>query len=272
MRIFFFFSLLSFVLPLYADSDISGCQTVVAETAEYTHCKSKVGNYPNPVHLYIPKHLNQSGPINLNVHFHGFNLDGYSHFDKKYGDYGAYISASNLNSVLAIPESKGKCETYYDFFSEKSNQVSFINNLKKLFSPVSVKTISFSGHSGAYKVLNMIFGNSKLEEGIGLPIIGVGLFDATYGSTLNIENTALAKIKRGKPFLFFDAYVSGAKATTESLSSELRSKFGKMESSRFQFVTMPTKKYPNYGTLDLHFGLLSEHGLREFFNSLAGTL
>jgi hypothetical protein len=110
-------------LKLHADDSFGGCLKLINENEDYTHCLSKVPTYPEPVHIYIPKKLDRTKPINLNIHFHGHNLAGYNHFDKKYGDYGDFLSKGNSNSVLVIPESKGNCATYDNFF--KSNEDSF---------------------------------------------------------------------------------------------------------------------------------------------------
>ena len=84
---------------------------------------------------------------------------------------------------------------------------------KNIFDSIKISTLSFSDHSGAFRVLNTIWRNPKLEEFASVPIKGVALFDATYGSTLNIENFALKKLNEGKTFLFFDSFISGPKAT-----------------------------------------------------------
>ncbi len=295
-------------IKLHADDGLGGCLKVISENEDYTHCLSKVSTYPEPVHVYIPKKLDRKKPINLNIHFHGHNLAGYDHFDKKHGDYGDFLSKGNSNSVLVIPESKGNCATYDKFFKASEDSFEFIKSSKNLFAPLEVKSLTLSGHSGAYRVLNTLLGHPKLEENIKIPVKGVALFDATYGQTINIEDFALKKLREGSPFLFFDSYVSGKKATAEALSLSLKQKIEKMSlipdnniiqanqdclkniaisnidsklnslsfpalkyliDSRFKFAPLPSNAFPENSTvLDLHFGILKAHGLTEFFEDL----
>ena len=295
---------------IHADESLGGCQKVVEENKDYTHCLSKVSNYPEPVHIFIPKKLDKTKPISMNIHFHGHNLAGYDHFDKKYADYGDFLSKSKINSILVIPESKGNCSTYDKFFQSADNSYDFINASKKLFTPLAITSLSLSGHSGAYRVLNTIMGHRNLEENIKIPVSGVGLFDATYGSTNSIEEFAIKKLKTGKAFLFFDSYVSGKKATAETLSLALKqkidklslvpdnniieanqdcifkinknhmdSKIGELSSpafkylidSRFKFVPLASSSFSDSTPVfDLHFGILKSHGLTEYLEDLKG--
>lgn len=304
-RQFLLFSVLIFSNFSFAANELAGCQKIVEETSDYTHCLSKVAGYPRPVHLYIPKNLDRSRPVNMNIHFHGFNLEGHDHFDKSYGDYGKYLAMSKHNTVLIIPESTGKCETYDSFFSSSKNTFSFLENSKKLFSPVVVSSLSFSGHSGAFKVLDTIFSYPKLEEVSKMPVTGVALFDATYGPTVNIESFAVKKLKEGKSFLFYDSYLAGRGGSTEMKSKEIKLKIGKISTApeknliaanreclnkieesildkkigdlslvslkylidaRFKFFAVPNNK--NKSMLNEHFGILKNHGLSEYLSFL----
>lgn len=307
VKLLLFFSMF-LSIQILADNNLGGCQIVVEENDNYTHCLNTLAQYPEPVHIFIPKKLDKSKPIGMNIHFHGHNLQGYSHFDKKYADYGEFLSKAKTNSILVIPESRGNCETYDKFFKSPKDSFDFINNSKTLFTPLKMNSLTFSGHSGAYRVLNSIFGHHGLEENINIPVNGVALIDATYGSVSNIEEFAIKKLKKGKSFLFFDTYVSGKKATAEKLSLLLKDKIKKMSlapdaliieanqdcinminqnqidvkiaelsspafklliESRFKFVPLPSSSYPEKTpVLDLHFGILKTHGLTEYFEEL----
>ncbi len=308
MKIVFFILVVLFSRCILATDKTSGCHKLLDETKDYLHCLNQFSSYPEVVHVFIPKNLDPSQPINLNIHFHGHNIEGWDHFDKKFGDYGDFLAKSNKNSILVIPASTGKCTTYDQFFHSPQNGFKFLNETKLLFLPIKFGGISFSGHSGAYRVLNTIFGYDKLEDNLKLPVIGVGLFDATYGSTANIEDFAINKLKNGRSFLFYDSYVSGPKATAEALSVKLKNRIGQINlthdshfldankhcldkinhsffdnkidslsrpivkmliDQRFKFVPMDSKDFaPNSSILDLHFALIKQQGLSDFFKQL----
>ncbi len=310
MKIYYALIAYLIIFKVLAGENSLGCQQIVEENKNFTHCLAKIPDYPEPVHIYIPAKLNLNKPINMNIHFHGHNLKGYSHFDKKYGDYGSYLEKSNINSVLIIPESKGECSTYDQYFKTPLKSAQFIQSAKELFpEKMNINSLTFSGHSGAYRVLNTVLGQSDLEEKIKLPIKGVGLFDATYGNTSNIEKFAANKLKTGKNFLLFNSYVSGVKATAEPLSAALKDRFNKLINNdlneiliankecldqinktsssdqasdltkaslkilvneRLKIIPMPSTSFPaNTTKLDLHFGILKEHGMAEYFRDLA---
>jgi hypothetical protein len=259
------FLILFILTTFHAYATTPACQTLVEDTKTYTHCTTRIGTYPNIVHIYIPKGLVDDELVSLNIHFHGFNI-GYNHFDKTFGDYGHYLAESGHPTILIIPESDGKCATYDKYFKNQ-NLISFVEESKKILSPLKIDSLSFSAHSGAYKVLNVIFGIDQLEKSIG-EIKGVALYDATYGSIINIENFVANKIKEKKLFLFFDSYLVGT--LTEKLSNTVKSRLDKisLNSEHKKNIKFIPVLRGNRSPIEAHFGILRDHGVLEFFTGL----
>jgi hypothetical protein len=259
----FFFVILSLILNLnlYAFE----CHKVIEINDGFTHCQNLSQNYPLPIHIFIPKKIDLSLKINLNIHFHGHNLPGYNHFNKSYGDYGQYLSESDSNSILVIPESSGKCETYDNFLAIENNFLMLFYDISKQIQyPLS--QLSFSGHSGAFRILRKIFSFKNLESKLNLKIAGVALFDALYGEVNAIELFTEQKIKNNRPFLFYCAYVSGKLETTEKISSQLKIKHQEKE----QYIFIPVSS-PEDNLLNQHFNILKSSGLKTFLNLLEST-
>lgn len=222
---------------------------------EMLHCKSKFDDYPAPVHFFIP----QNSSAHYFVHFHGHNLDGFSHFDKRWGDYGQYLLNSKSNSVLVIPESVGKCTTYDTFFVDPIKTVKFfaaVENEIQTLTYESATIQGISGHSGAYRVLNRLAGYANQNFSSLAQIKAIGMFDATYGETPEIS-----KFVQTKHALFYDAFVTGPKATTEDLSRVLM----KMLKSENVFF-VPVKGESNESLLEQHFMILKRGSLEVFFS------
>lgn len=232
------------------------CQKLIASSNEFTHCENKIGNYPEVVHVYIPKNLDSTKPINLNIHFHGHNIEGYNH----YLNMGELLVSSESNSILMIPSSLGKCTTYDQYFSNYSRTQEFLQSALK-FSEIPFNTLSFSGHSGAYRVLRTIFSYDGLEEKLGVVIKGVGLFDATYSNIDSIISFALKQRTSG--FVFYDSFVSGDAGTADEISMSLKRKY----SSETDFYFYPVKSTKD-SVLVQHFNLLQVFGISEFLKLL----
>jgi hypothetical protein len=247
--------LLIFVMSLSTNSYAIICHKEIESNINFKHCVNNFKNYPRPIHFFIPTNIDFEKVVYLNLHFHGFNLEGHDHFNKKYADYGAYLVSSGLNGVMIIPESIGKCETYNSFFESQDRTQKFFNELNTSFDEALEKKFIFSGHSGAYKVLNKLFSNTKLEEVVGSPISGVGLFDATYAS---VEGLTLF-VEKQSDRIFFDAFVDGEKGTTDEISRVLEKKY----SNNKQFIFNPIVS-SSESVLDQHFYVLKRGGLGEF--------
>ncbi len=219
----------------------------------------KTPYYSEFLHFYIPQIKFSKNP-SLLVHLHGFNLENYDHFSKKFGDYGNYLLESKANSILVIPESRGKCETYNSFFQSEKRTEDFFSGLKKTITALTSETTNsliLSGHSGAYKSLNQIL----IYKNIFQDVKAIGLFDATYGDTGQIEKWALENGKENSDFIFYNAYVTGKKATAEEGSLKLAKHLQIIDSPNI--ILLPITGVGE--TLDQHF-LISKNGsLKKFW-------
>ncbi|MBC7715237.1 MAG: hypothetical protein H7177_17965, partial [Rhizobacter sp.] len=103
---------------------MDGCNSLPDSDQQMIHCKAIVGDYPRPVHFFIPTELEHTSDLKIFIHFHGHNLPGYDHFyhtkikGEGYGDYGAFLLASKVNGVVVVPESLGNCATYDSYFAD----------------------------------------------------------------------------------------------------------------------------------------------------------
>jgi hypothetical protein len=223
------------------------CQKKISESSDYLHCINKISNYPNPVHFYYPKKSIEI--THVNIHFHGHNIEGFDHLK----NFGEMLVQSELNSILVVPESIGKCETYDGFFKSKVNGINFLKDVIAL-NNIQLSTLSFSGHSGAYRVLRTLFAYEDLEKNIGLKLIGVGLFDATYSEVDSIVNFGL----KNKDFIFYNSFVDGEKGTADEISRLLQKK---------NFYFFPVES--NSATvLFQHFDIINTFGIRNFLKLL----
>lgn len=249
-----------------AIQSMEGCTPISGSDSELIHCKVLVGEYPRPVHFFIPTNLDFAQPLKTIVHFHGHNLAGYDHFYRTkvkgegYGDFGAFLINSKFNGVVVVPESLGNCSTYDTFFTDQRRTLSFFSAVEKkitgLNKPIN-PTLIVSGHSGAYRVVNKLAGYSALK------IKSIGLFDATYGNISNIELWIQNRVENNEDFIFYNSYVSGPKATADTLSLKLRQRFESYHSDKIFFRPVPS--LTNSVVLDVHFSVLKIGGLSSFW-------
>lgn len=237
---------MTLVLCFFSAATWSACVPESDSNASVIHCKVKLDDYPRPVHFYYP--VNHSA--HYFVHFHGHNLEGYSHFDKRWGNYGQYLLSAKSDAVLVLPESTGNCTTYDAFFADPIRTKKFFDEVENEIG--GAELIGLSGHSGAYRVLNRLAGYANKEL---LSPKAIGLFDATYGNTSEIT-----RYVQTKSILFIDAFVTGPKATTEDLSRALMKQ---LKGDNVFFV--PVKGGSSESLLDQHFMVLKRGGLETFF-------
>lgn len=252
--------ILSFLL-LSSKLFASDCIPMPDSNAKVLHCVSQLSSYPRPVHFYIPKNLNGEGSVSLFIHFHGHNLEGWNHFNPKFGDYGQYLIESKASGALVIPESLGNCKTYDQFFIEKSRADLFISEVESIVEELAgsrPNSLHLSGHSGAYRVLNRLIEYYPQVESLGL-------FDATYGAVPNIVKWVKQKSQGLEDFLFFNAYVEGPRATALPGSLFLKKEFLDLNQLDNQIVFIPVSAPQSESVLDQHFNLLKRSSLAKFF-------
>lgn len=245
------------------------CLPLADSSDQILHCKILLETYPEAVHFYIPKKLDAEKPLQLLAHFHGHNLAGYNHFDPRFGDYGSYLLKAEINAVLVIPESQGNCKTYDVFFANKERTAKFFNQVESVIANLTqmkIEKLALSGHSGAYRVLNVLMGQANAGAEFLSKINGLGLFDATYGATPQIVTWVKAKAALGENFIFFNSYVTGPRATAEEGSLALYKQLKEISTENIFFV--PVAGAASESVLDQHFNLLKRGSLNNFWEKL----
>jgi len=230
------------------------CQKIVEKNDSFLHCVNKIDNYPRPVHFFYPNNLKTDESVNLNLHFQGYNIEGYDPIK----NFGNLLVQSSSNTIVVVPESLGKDETYNSFFANRLDGTNFITDVIKKNS-FGIDTLSFSGHSGAFQVLRTIFSYKNLVTNLKIPIIGVGLFDATYSNIDSITDYAV----NHDNFIFFDSYIIGEKGSASKISIQLKDEF----QDRKNFIFHPVNSTDESG-LEQHFKLIQRDGLRMFLDML----
>lgn len=229
------------------------CLKTIEDNALYTHCENKIANYPEPIHYFIPKNLNEAETVIVNIHFQGHNINGFTPFK----NFGNLLINSEKNAIIIAPISKGNCDTFDSFFALESRGSEFLLGLVDDLKLENYK-VSLSGHSGAYRVLRTIFAykNFSLKN----DLIGVGLFDATYSDITSIVNFA----KTNSDFIFYNSYVGGANGTADEISLDLKKRYQSLSNFRFFELKTDSKKK----VIDQHFELLQIFGIEQFLKSL----
>jgi hypothetical protein len=242
------------------------CVPLPDSNEDMLHCKTKINSYPEVIHFYIPQHLSSNLPLQLFTHFHGHNLAGYDHFSKIYGDYGSYLLSSNANAVLIIPESLGNCTTYDNFFADQVKAEQFfleIENEVESMTSKKINSLALSGHSGAYRVLNRLIGYTNKGLGLLKLVSAVGMFDATYGPTPEINKWTKNNSDQKNNFLFYDAFVTGSNATAEDGSLALKKQFKDLSPDKIIFISV--LGHDSESVLDQHFNILKRGSLTSFW-------
>jgi len=94
-----------------------------------------------------------------------------------------------------------------------------------------------------------------------------GLFDATYGSVANIEAWMSKKQETKEPYLFYNTYVEGPRATASKLSLELKKKYDNQDNEHIIFKSVINNHEKN--GVKLHFDVLRVGSLQSFFETSA---
>lgn len=173
-------------------------------------CVGKTKCSPEPVHFFGAEKL--LAPKQMHLHFHGHNItgDGASarslHFDTKTGngDFAQFLKDSGAQTLLIVPESRGKVDTFAQLTRSPDSTTDFFKCLRDV-STNTLSKISLSSHSGSDRILNQIFSFHKDSTHIAeMEIKGVGLFDSLYAA-----RTQLYSLKQSSKFPFWNAYVAG---------------------------------------------------------------
>lgn len=254
-----FLGVLALIL-LFCNQLVASCEPRTDVLSGMLHCKVNIESYPAPIHLFIPANAGSE----YFVHFHGHNLPGYSHFDRRWGAYGEYLAASKTGAVLVIPESEGKCATYDSHFAVPANALTFFKAVEREIQQQTgamPALVGLSGHSGAYRVLNKLAGYALKDLPPLNKVKSIGLFDATYGATPEI-----VKLVKSRKIFLFDAFVTGSKATAEELSRKL---MNDLKDENVLFIPVEGKESETL--LEQHFLILKRGSLEEYFSKASSA-
>jgi len=140
------------------------------------------------VAIFVPKNFHATGPVDLVVHFHGWNNTVASTFD--HYQLAQQLVASGKNVVLVVPEGPHNAPDSFGGKLEDTN--GFKNFVGEVLTTLqadgvisatnsALGDIILSGHSGGYNVMSEILDHGGLSQNIR----EVWLFDALYGGTEN---------------------------------------------------------------------------------------
>ena len=140
------------------------------------------------VALFIPENFRANGPIDLVVHFHGWNNTVATTLD--HYQLAQQLAASGKNVVLVVPEGPHNSPDSFGGKLEDTN--GFRNFVGEVLATLAANgviadtngalgNIILSGHSGGYHVMSEILDHGGLSQNIK----EVWLFDALYGGTDN---------------------------------------------------------------------------------------
>lgn len=158
-------------------------------------CKGKLGNYSQPVRIYVSPNYKAKSPASINLHFHGHRLNGIDTFQTNgadttgHGDYGARLVESKSNDLLVIPESTGNCATYDTELNDQAETKSFIQALESA-AGLSNPSYKLTAHSGGARILNKVLLNGSLDGRVK----AIGLFDAIYEDQTGVKRFLKASV------------------------------------------------------------------------------
>jgi hypothetical protein len=205
-------------------------------------CLGRIPGYSKRVALYIPIHFDErNGAPRLITHFHGHVVrnDDFARTLTRYR-LDVELSRSGLSLLLLIPESVGKCDTYREELSSRSqfeefqmNLLGVLKNAGLIPSHVESRSLPFeiTGHSGAFRAISGILQGS-IDDG---RIDRVGLFDATYCSfPLSASCRALGEYARRFPGRIRSYFLENS--PTSAGSRELFPPEDRIELSQIRFT------------------------------------
>lgn len=158
--------------------------TCELKTSVY-ECRGKIQGYSEPVRIYFKAKM--TSPTALKIHFHGHYSDGEGvqalnyPFSATNGNYAQMLADSKTQSVLVIPESRGKVKTYKQDLMAANKWSAFVTQVEMQTGIRSGLPISVSGHSGSDVMLNAIGKMCADKSWDCARIKSIGLFDANYG-------------------------------------------------------------------------------------------
>lgn len=164
------------------------CAFAPVDSDRSYRCRGPVNGYPQPVNIFLPPQLNVRLPLTLAYHLHGWwRSPEESPFFGENGDYAKFLAESKTNTVLIIPESTGKNETYVNSLNTADRWSAFLFQVEARLAQAGLPTRNttprlLSAHSGAYVTMGWI--GRWTADGLITrfqSLRGVALLDSAYG-------------------------------------------------------------------------------------------
>lgn len=199
-------------------------------------CLGKVLDYPEKVRIYIPRNFKPTQrSVSANYFFHGFRSAQTFAINKNDtqnpSDFAAiYHEANNAESLLIIPESQGKCETYFKF-NQEGYFKKFNEEIAKL-TEQKIDTFKLSGHSGAYRVLDNLTKKSDIKN----QIRKILFLDSVYSDLPGVRNWLQESSQRRIKI----AYVTGAEQSTVAATEKFLNQSAAV-TGQIEILKLPTR-------------------------------
>lgn len=217
-------------------------------------CSGKNLDYPENVRIYIPRNFEQDpAGMTANYFFHGFRSGQTFAINKSDtknpSDFAAILHEANSpKTLLIIPESQGKCETYFKF-----NQEGYFKKFHSAIETIvgkKIETIKLSGHSGAYRVLD----NLTKKQDIKNQIQKILFLDSVYSDLPGVRSWLQENNQRRIKI----AYVTGAEQSTVAATEKFLSQSTSVANQ------IQTQKIPSNSGGGAHMQAIRSGGLSEF--------
>lgn len=172
-------------------------------------CQGRIQYYPKLINIFIPERFNPSKDYSLLYHFHGFYLDPQQNpfnLEGGDGDFPQMITESQTSTLIVVPESTGRCDTYDSYFTSPEKTELFFLQVRNLL-PGDPQQIMISGHSGADSLLGQLgLWASQRKVGTLGAVMGVASFDSLYNDDALPGHKAWRNLMVDKGGIFYAAY------------------------------------------------------------------
>lgn len=208
-------------------------------------CRGKLAGYPEAVNIFIPSQFEKKNSLPVALHFHGHNTGcergtPECHFNVSNGDgdYGKFLTDSGANTLLVMPESQGRDDTFKNYFKKPQDLDHLMDAVKETVGIQSWDSLSLSSHSGGDAVMERLarWYESGQKGALLQKLQSVALFDSLYADREGIALWPAAMKKENPSSRFLGSYVVGPGASTVKHMKWLRARVPDTEQWQFREV------------------------------------
>lgn len=141
--------------------------------------------YPKRVTAVIPAQLESVDRLHL--HLHGWLVGNPPSHDREVLNLFPFEKnfvkgAETKDSILFIPESEGRCDTFNSFFPQPKNSNRFLGKMREFLSSSrpDAGAISLSAHSGGQWSVGYLAAQARDSKNAAHQISSISLLDASY--------------------------------------------------------------------------------------------